>query len=169
MQHAEPIPASFPWRTATVVVGAVAAVELVVLIGIGAVHLAPKHHATAAAPPVHRAAIATTLPASTRAGAPAPHPLRPRALVKVLVLNGNGVQGAAATAAEHLQIWGYTVGGAQNAQRHDYAQSMVMYAPGWAKEARRLAHDESVRLVAPVDGLTPATLKGSKIVLILGT
>jgi hypothetical protein len=41
--------------------------------------------------------------------------------------------------------------------------------PGWVKEARRFARDTGVRLVAPVDGLTPAKLKGSKIVLILGT
>ena len=64
---------------------------------------------------------------------------------------------------------GYRIGGAENAQRHDYARSMVMYVPGWVKEARRFARDTGVRLVAPVDGLTPAKLKGSKIVLILGS
>ena len=87
----------------------------------------------------------------------------------MLVLNGNGVQGAAATTAARLRNAGYRIGAAQNAQRHDYAQSMVMYVPGWVKEARRLAHESGVRLVAPIDGLKPAQLRGSKIVVVLGT
>ena len=164
MQHAEQLSTSFPWRTATLVVGAVAAAELVALIGIGAVHLAPKpSHASAVAakpkPAVHVHKVAP----------PPSHPLRPRSSVRVLVLNGNGVQGAASSEATRLQVDGYRIGGAQNAQRHDYAQSMVMYVPGWVKEARRLAHESGVRLVAPIDGLKPAQLRGSKIVVILGT
>jgi len=166
MQHAEQLSTSFPWRTATLVVGAIAAAELVALIGIGAVHLAPKpSHANAVAaksqpkPAVHVQKVAP----------PPSHPLRPRSSVRVLVLNGNGVQGAASSEATRLQVDGYRIGGAQNAQRHDYAQSMVMYVPGWVKEARRLAHESGVRLVAPIDGLKPAQLRGSKIVVILGT
>jgi hypothetical protein len=71
--------------------------------------------------------------------------------------------------AASLQGLGYRVGGAENAERHNYARSMVMYVPGWVKEARRFGHDTGVRLIAPVDGLTPAKLRGSKIVLILGS
>ena len=97
------------------------------------------------------------------------HPLRPRGRVRVLVLNGNGVSGAAATAAQRLQLEGYRLGGAGNAPRHDYARSMIMYVPGWSKEARRLGRDTGVRLVAPLDGLRKTQLKGSKIVLLLGT
>ena len=167
MQHAQQITTDFPWRTATLVVGAVAALELAALIAIGAVHLVPKHPRTAAVParttPEPRAAATRhlqTLPA---------HPIRPRARVKVLVLNGNGVAGAAASAAERLQVEGYRVGGAANAPRHDYARSMVMYVPGWWKEARRLGRDTGVRLVAPLDGLRKTQLRGSKIVLLLGT
>lgn len=165
MQHAEPIPSPFPWRTATLVVGALAALELVALIAIGAVRLAPAHHATAATtrPPVRHTA------AARRVAGPPAVPLRPRARVRVLVLNGNGVAGAASAEAEHLSVAGYRIGGATNAQRHDYAQSMVMYVPGWQKEARRLAQDAGVRMVAPLDGLPPRQLKGSTIVLLLGT
>jgi hypothetical protein len=166
VQHAEHIHhPGFPWRAATLVVGVIAAAELVALIGIGAVHLAPKHHAAAAAKTVR------TPPAvHVRKVAPPPsHPLRARTDVRVLILNGNGVQGAAATEAARLQSAGYRIGAAQNAQRHDYAQSMVLYVPGWIKEARRLAHDTGIRLVAPVDGLRPAALEGSKAVVILGT
>jgi hypothetical protein len=97
------------------------------------------------------------------------HPLRPRARVRVLVLNGNGVSGAAAEAAQRLEVEGYRIGGTTNAQRHDYAKSMVMFVPGWAKEARRLARDAGVPVVTPLDGLKATQLKGSKIVLLLGT
>ena len=165
MDHAFGLPATFPWRTATLVVGAIAAVEFFALIAIGAIQLAPKQHAVrAAAGPHARPAVrAHTAP-------PVPsHPLRPRRRVSVLVLNGNGIQGAASSEAAHLQVAGYRIGGATNAQRHDYARSMVMYVPGWVKEARRLARDTGVRLVAPVDGLSPRKLKGSKLVLVLGT
>jgi hypothetical protein len=166
MQHAEQLSTPFPWRTATLVVGAIAAAELVALIGIGAVHLAPKqsHAKAVAAKPQPKPAVHVQ-----RVAPPPSHPLRPRSSVRVLVLNGNGVQGAASSEATRLQVYGYRIGGAQNAQRHDYAQSMVMYVPGWVKEARRLAHESGVRLIAPIDGLKPAQLKGSKIVVILGT
>jgi hypothetical protein len=168
VQHAEPIPTSFPWRGATLVIGAIAAIELAALIGIGAARLAPKHVvATAAArAKPHRAQHVVQVPKI----APAPsHPLRARMSVRVLVLNGNSVQGAAAAEAARLHGAGYRIGGATNAQRHNYAQSMVLYVPGWIKEARRLARDTGIRLVAPVDGLRPAALKGSQTVVILGT
>lgn len=167
MQHAEHLQSTFPWRTSTVVVGAIAAVELFALIAIGAVHLAPQRaHAkpTAVAKPVVRPVVKVP-----RVAPPPTHPLRARNRVSVLVLNGNGVQGAAASTAARLRDAGYRIGAAQNAQRHDYAQSMVMYRPGWVKEARRLARETGVRLVAPVDGIAPARVKGSQIVLILGT
>ncbi len=165
MQHAAQIPTTFPWRAATLVVGALAAAELVALIAIGAIHAAPKHRHTAQ--PVHAAKTAT--PPVPHVAPPPSHPLKPRSLVRVLVLNGNGVSGAAAAAAQRLQLEGYRIGGATNAARHDYARSMVLYVPGWVKEARRLAHDAGVGLVAPVDGLRGPQLKGSKIVLLLGT
>jgi hypothetical protein len=167
VQHAQQIPTSFPWRAATLVVGAIATVELVALVGIGAVQLAPKHHVAAAAAPAAKQQHSRPV---VHAPAPPPSvPLRARTRVRVLVLNGNGRQGAASSEAARLQSAGYRIGGAENAQRHDYAQSMVLYVPGWVKEARRLAHDAGIRLVAPVDGLRPSALKGSKTVVILGT
>jgi hypothetical protein len=99
----------------------------------------------------------------------ATHPLRARSQVRVLVLNGNGRQGVAHTEAARLQALGYRIGGAANASRHDYARSMVMFVPGWQKEAQRLAHDTGIRLVAPVDGITAATLRGSRVVVLLGS
>jgi LytR cell envelope-related transcriptional attenuator len=167
VQHAaQPITTSFPWRGATLAVGVIAAIELAALIGIGAMQLAPKRAAAAAAAKPQQARPVVHMP---KVALPPAHPLRARASVHVLVLNGNSVQGAASREAALLQSSGYRVVGAENAQRHDYAQSMVLYVPGWIKEARRLAHDTGIRLVAPIDGLRPAALKGSKTVVILGT
>lgn len=172
---------SFPWRTATLIASAVATIELLGLIVVGAFVLAhpfrhaAKHTTTTAAKattvqrvtPVHRHVV--PVPAKVRVAAIPSHPLRARGHVRVLVLNANGVQGAAHAEAARLQSLGYPIGGAANAPTHHYAQSMVMFVPGYLKEARRLAHDVGIRLVAPVDGLTPSTLSASRLVVLLGS
>lgn len=173
MEHAtQPLPApfaasDFPWRALAVVALGVALIELVALLAIGLVRIAPR-----AKPPARTAGAPVTqhvAPAVVRHPPAIPSvPLRPRSHVRVLVLNGNGVGGAAAAQAARLQGEGYRIGGATNAQRHDYASSMVMFVPGWVKEARRLAHDAGIRMVAPLDGLRPGQLKGAKVVLLLG-
>ena len=188
MASVEHLSEPFPWRTATLVASAVAAVELIGLVAVGAfvvAHPFSHKHGTqtptvaavttpstatvaqkAAAPAVHHAAA--PIPAKDRFTVVS-HPIRPRGKVRVLVLNGNGVTGAAHEEAAHLQSLGYRIGGAANAPTHRYSQSMVMYVPGYAKEARRLAHDTGIRLVAPLDGLTPSTLSASKLVVLLGS
>ena len=167
MDHVQHAPASFPWRTTTVVALGIALVELVALVAIGFAKLAPHQHAAAATTKTEPKEVV-----HHAAPKPAPKvasiPLRPRSRVRVLVLNGNGVSGAAANQAARLQADGYRIGDATNAARHDYARSMVMFVPGWVKEARRLARDAGIRMVAPVDGLRPAQLKGSELVLLLG-
>lgn len=168
MLHSFEMPTDFPWRTATIVVAAIASVELAALITIGAVQLAPTHHTTAAKKTAKTSAARHARPRIHVRPAPS-HPLRSRTDVRVLVLNGNGVSGAAGAEAQRLRVRGYRIAGAANAQRHDYARSMVMFVPGWLKEARRLAHDTGVRMVSPIDGMRPRQLKGSKIVLLLGT
>jgi hypothetical protein len=151
----------------TLVVAAIALVELVALIAIGAVRLTPKHAASHAAAPA--AGVKAAHKVVVHHAPPIPsHPLRPRSHVHVLVLNANGVQGAAAGEASHLSGIGYRIAGAENAQKHNYARSMVLYVPGWIKEARRLAHDTGIHMVAPVDGLRRHALKGSQTVVILG-
>jgi hypothetical protein len=167
VDHAQTFPTAFPWRAVAVVCGALALVELVVLVAIGLVHLAPK-----TASKSEPARTATTAPVAHIAVPKVPAvpsvPLRPRTHTRVLVLNGNGVNGAAAMQASSLRIEGYGVAGATDAPRHNYARSMVMFIPGWHKEARRLARDVHVRMVAPVDGLRRAQLRGAKLILLLG-
>lgn len=168
MEHAQQLPQGFPWRTATVVVGVLAALELVALIGIGAMRLAApvRAHATAAA--AHAVAAPVAHHAVRHVAALPPHPLRPRTRLSVLVLNGNGIAGAASAKAVSLQTLGYGSSRSDNAPRHDYARSLVLYVPGYGQEARRLGRDAGVRIVALLDGMRRAQLKGSQLVVVLG-
>jgi GrpB-like predicted nucleotidyltransferase (UPF0157 family) len=95
------------------------------------------------------------------------HPLRSRARVDVLVLNGNGVSGAAGTEATQLLARGYRHAVAADAPG-SYAQSIVLFRPGWQREARRLAHDAGIRAVTPLDVRLPRSDRGDQVVLILG-
>jgi hypothetical protein len=167
VEHAPQLSHPFPWRLATGVVGVIALAELVALVALGAVRILPERH-TAPTAEATTAAVAPVRPAVHVPPAPS-HPLQARAVTRVLVLNGNGRQGAAGAEAVRLTTLGYTVTGAENAARHDYAQSMIMYIRGFLPEARRLARDIGIRIVAPVDGLSPGRLQGSKLVVLLGT
>ena len=151
------------WRRATIVVTVVAAVELVGIVGLGVALLGNplanrlKEQAAAAAAPRVRTGI-TALPTKTTLT---------RAETSVIVLNGNGRPGAAAAAADAVRRKGYLIGSVGNAPTHA-TRTLVMYRPGYAAEAKRLARDLDVRLVSPLDGMRPAQLMGSHLVLILG-
>jgi len=160
-----------PWRTAVLVVAAIAAVELILLVMLGGALLAKptsthSGHATA----THEKATPKAKPRpaptkTTKAAAPAQ---LPRRKVTVVILNGNGRQGAAATAASRVSGRGYRIGLVANAPSHDYATSLVMYRPGFRGEASRLARDLGVKVVSPLDGVRPSQLHGAQAVLILG-
>ena len=163
-----------PWRTATLVVAGIAALELVLLVMLGGALLAKPEQAGArkattskvvAAKHATKPARVLAKPAKTEKSAPAQ---LPRRKVTVLVLNGNGRQGAAATAASRVSGKGYRIGLVANAPSHDYAASLVMYRPGFKGEAQRLAHDLGVKVVSPLDGVRPGQLHGAQAVLILG-
>jgi hypothetical protein len=172
VDHAAPsFERSFPWRTAALAAGAVALVELLVLLVVSGVRLAPGLQHPAAAKTAAPAAAHAAAAARTRVRTPAharPQPLRPRSRVSILILNGNGVTGAAGREASHLLARGYRGTTAADAPNHDYARSIVLYAPGYAREGRRLGHDAGVRIVGPLDGMKPSQLRGSQLVVILG-
>jgi hypothetical protein len=160
------------WRRATIVATTVAALELVALLGVGALVLAKpiahaiRHHAVAAAT---RTAVGHTAAAPLpKRTAPPAKPKLARAQTKVLVLNGNGRAGIAHTEATKLSSLGYRIAGAANAKRQDYATTVVMYAPGYAAEGSRLAHDLGAKVVGPLDGLKPAALHGGELAVVLG-
>jgi hypothetical protein len=95
-------------------------------------------------------------------------PLRPRSRISVLVLNGNGMSGAAGTTATRLLGRGYHSAAATNAAVDNYATSLVLYRPGWEREAQRLAHDAGIRVVAALDGRLPAGSGREQLVVIIG-
>jgi hypothetical protein len=153
----------------------IAAVELVALLVLAFLLLAkPLSHALA-----HRAtATALAAPAAKKTAAPVVHHLvkappvgkakLTRKQTTVLVLNGNGRAGAAHTLAAQLQHLGYTIRGAGNAPRSDYATTVVMFRPGYAPEGHRLALDVHTSVVGPLDGIAAAALHGAKLVIVLG-
>ena len=152
------------WRTRALVLAAVAALELVALLSLGvygAGRVLSSEVATVAREheqPV-RKAVAPTAP---------DRKLLERGQTSVVVLNGNGVAGAAADNAAKVRALSYIVTGAGNAPRTDYARTMVMYRKGYQREAQRLAADVKVKVVGPLDGLRAGDLMGAKLALVLG-
>jgi hypothetical protein len=151
VEHAHPLGHPYPWRVLalTVSVLALAAGSVVALL--------------------ERPAGTRPVPGTSRVSkAPALPPLRPRFRISVLVLNGNGASGVAGTTASRLLARGYHSATATNAANDAYAASLVLYRPGWEREAQRLAKDAGVKVVAALDGSLPAGSARDQLVLILG-
>lgn len=160
-----------PWRTATLVAAAIAGVELLLLVVVGGALLArpddgQPHKRQAQAKVVEQAAAqpAAVKPAKQIAAKPA----LARGKVTVLVLNGNGVQGAAAAEAAKVKRRGYRIRAVTNAPRMDFVRSVVMYRAGFAPEAERLARDLGIDMVGPLDGIRPGQLQGAHTVVVVG-
>jgi hypothetical protein len=160
-----------PWRTAAFVAAAIATVELLLLVVVGGALLA-KPDASGRAQASKPKSAAAEAPSKTKPAKPTAQataePGLARTKVEVLVLNGNGVQGAAAAAAAKVQGRGYRIGEVTNAPRMDYVRSVVMYRAGFAAEAERLARDIGVGIVGPLDGIRPGRLHGAHAVVVVG-
>ena len=146
-----------------------AAIELLVLVVVGGALIAKPSDA----PRVVTAKHAAAKPASRVAAAKPPRAVAPaaqlaRRKVSVLVLNGNGRQGAAAATASRVSRRGYRIGGVANAPSSDFTRSLVMYRRGFEGEGRRLARDLSIRIVGPLDGLRNSQLRGAHTVVVIG-
>jgi LytR cell envelope-related transcriptional attenuator len=154
VEHAQPLNRSFPWRLAALVASALV---LVILAGLVL---------------THRTASTRQEPGSGRAakGQPArpPVPLRPRSAISVVVLNGNGVSGAAGDLATNLLGRGYRHAVPTDASSSNYARSLVLYRPGWQREAERLARDAKIPTVAALDGRLAPQYAHDQLVVILG-
>jgi LytR cell envelope-related transcriptional attenuator len=152
------------WRARALVLAAIAALELLVLVGVGvfaagrvlAGEVATVARAHELAPPKRRAIPETP----NRA-------LLERTEVSVVVLNGNGIAGAAGQTASRVRAKTYVVAKVGNAPR-TYAKSMVMFRRGFRPEAERLAKEVGVKVVGPLDGLRAADLMGAHLAVILG-
>ncbi len=159
-----------PWRTATLVASTIAALELAVLVVVGVVFLAEPvaqrfggaAEARAFAPVVHPKRTTAVAAGAVEA------PTLTREQTSVMVLNGNGLAGAAAATAERARTLGYTIGNVGNAPRSDYTRSLVMYRAGYRAEGLRIAEDLKLKIVAPLDGLRPAELLGAHVAVVIG-
>ena len=164
MEFSAPVsPEVRPWRTATIVACGVAALELVILLIVAIALLSKPLSAHAKEAALNRE-IGSSIPSR-------PEPKRvtlSRRETSVLVLNGNGIPGAAAAEASRARARGYQVAGTGNAAQ-SYGKTVVMYRPGRRPEAKRLAADIGVSLVGPLDGINPRQLQGAHVVVVLGT
>jgi hypothetical protein len=166
----QPVPVEVlvrPWRTATLVASAVAAVELVIILVAGVAlvgrPLTEKMRDTA-----RDRTLGTTAPTPAKKpkiGSSAPR--LKRVDTSVMVLNGNGVAGAAHEAASRVRARGYSIGEVGNAKRTDFMRSVVMYRPGYRGEALRLARDLRIKIVGPLDGLGVRDLMGAHLALVV--
>lgn len=163
MEHAVPFEVR-PWRTAAILAGAVAALELLALIVAGTVLLGRSVVG-------HGAQAATKQPTASKPAAakPAPQPTLPRAKTRVVVLNGNGQAGAAAAEASAIRAHGYKISAVGNAPRSSQGPTLVMYRPGSAALAHRLARDAGVTTVTALDGLKASSLHRAQLVIVLGS
>ena len=164
MDFSAPVPPQVrPWRTATLVACGVAALELVLLLIVAVAMLSKPLTAHAKEAALNRE-FGTPIPSR-------PEPKRAtlsRGQTSVLILNGNGISGAAAAEASRARARGYKVAATANAPR-TYGRTVVMYRAGHRPEAKRLAVDMGVTLVGPLDGLAARQLQGAQLVVVLGT
>ncbi len=160
-----------PWRRATIVASLVAALELILLLGAAALLVAkPLSHAiqrqaeAAAYTPAKKFLVFHPPPKPKPAG----KPKLGRSATSILVLNGNGLNGAAAAAAARLHALGYKIAATKDAKRQDYATTVVMYRAGFQAEGDRLARDLHAKVVGPLDGVPRSALHGGQLTVILG-
>jgi hypothetical protein len=153
------------WRTATIVISLVAAIEFVglavLVVALVGNPLASHIEARAAAAASPHVRTASPRPKASQAKLT-------RRQTSVIVLNGGGVNGAAAAEARVVRRRGYVVAAVGNATRMNYTHSIVMYRPGFGSEGARLAHDLHVPIVSPLDGMRASRLGGAHLVIILG-
>jgi hypothetical protein len=155
-----PLPSASRWRARALALAFVAAVELLVLVAIavavvgrslvGGVETAAREHALTPVKPQ-----------------PKPHAILERSETSVVVLNGNGISGAAGATAAKVKSLEYVVSAVGNAPRTNF-KTMVMYRGKYRGEATRLAKDLRVKLVAPLDGLRAKDLMGAHLAVVVG-
>jgi hypothetical protein len=175
VEHEARLPAPQPWRSAALIATSVAAVELCVLVVVGIVAFGKFFNGQVdrATDPAAVAQAAVASETKHAAQGEATQESERKAMLarretSVIVLNGNGVAGAAAVMADRVHARSYSIAGADNAPR-PIVRSTVMYRPGFEREAERLAHDFAIGRVSPLDGLRIRQLQGAHLALLIGS
>ena len=178
MDHPAELSPVQPWRTAAMVATAIAAVELFILLMIGFLVGAKafsSHTETATVAAIDKAvpgaSATSTQSKDESSGKPAkakPAGPLPRGRTSVVVLNGNGIPGAAAVSADKAHSFHYIVTATGNAPSTGFPASVVMFRPGFKEAAKRLGKDMGVKRVTPLDGITKGDLQGAQLALIIG-
>jgi hypothetical protein len=177
VDHRADLPAAPPWRNAAFIAATVATVELLILLVVG-IWLFGKFFSDEVGKATDPSTVATAaverrlkesgqLPSEEQAG-PNVKVVLPRSETSVLVLNGNGIGGAASEAAERVRRHNYLIAATGNATRSDYPRSIVMFRPGFKSEAQRLSRDLGLKRVGPLDGLRVRDLQGAHVALVVG-
>jgi hypothetical protein len=135
-------------------------------------HAPAAHHAAKAHPATrpHLAAQSRPTPQPVQRLKPAHHRtvVLPPSKTPVMVLNSNGVTGAAASTASTLQGYGYATPVVGDASTRGLPTT-IQYRPGFGTAARALARRIGhVQYVTPLDGYRVSDLHGADLVLILG-
>jgi LytR cell envelope-related transcriptional attenuator len=96
-------------------------------------------------------------------------PIPPNGKIPIMVLNSNGITGAAHRLAATVQSYGYPITFVGNAEKRGLP-TIVQYAKGYGPAARKLARRlGNVQFVTPLDGITPTQAGKAKLIIILGT
>jgi LytR cell envelope-related transcriptional attenuator len=156
-----------PWRTATLVASAIAAVELVLILILG-VALLGKPLSERMRDTAQQRSLGITTQTAKRPKIGTAVSRLSRSETTVIVLNGNGVSGAAHEAAARVESRGYSVGHVGNAKRTDFTRSVVMYRPGYRGEAIRLSRDLRIKIVGPLDGMRTRDMLGAHVAVVVG-
>jgi hypothetical protein len=154
VEHAQSFDRPFPGRATALAAGLLLAVALLVGAGLALAH---RQHAQRQTAETSRVRKATP-----------PPPLRPRSRISVLVLNGNGVSGAAGAKATGILAHGCGRAIPTDAPSPNYVRSLVLFRPGWQREAERLGRDSRIPMVAPLDGSVAPAYAHVPLIVILG-
>jgi hypothetical protein len=87
--------------------------------------------------------------------------------VTVAVLNGTSVPGLAAKVGDDVTVNGFRLGTVTNS-RQQFDQTVVMFAPGQERAARKVAHDLGVQPVQSIDRQTEQLTGDADVVVIAG-
>ena len=149
------------WPRAAIVTAAIAALELVALLVIALAFIAKPFTDEGGSAKRGKAAAAATAAAAV-----------PRAETPVIVMNGNGIAGAAGAEAKRVRKLDYPIVAVTDASRRDFGRTLVMYRAGSEPAAVRLARDLGLpprRAVVPLDGMRTKDLLGAELALIVGS